>query len=215
MTSADLTLVHFSVSLYRGPALSGPVGWLVELLLPLDSAGEADALGVALTKSEHVGPATERSVPAAGASGRPPRSNQRARLEARESEIRSSRGRRTTNQFSRACGITQSRQVCLFPLELGKSLPNPEETTGIRQGTNPQSRSQQSCSSSQAATKLGSDRHSLIRGPRGRKLGRARTSTPLCGLASHLMPRFSSRPLPYNTSAGLLTPRPPRFSTCV
>jgi len=42
--SSRSALAHFSASLYRGPSLSGPVGWLVEQLLPLGHPGLSHSL---------------------------------------------------------------------------------------------------------------------------------------------------------------------------
>ena len=135
MTSTNSALIHFSDSLYRGPSLSGPVGWLVAHLLPLGHPGECCPLRVWLAKREHVSPAMQRSVPAAGASGPPPRSSQGARLEARGSEMPSTSERRTTNQSSLACGITQSSAVGACPP--AKRMPGPLRSCQPTNGQNP------------------------------------------------------------------------------
>jgi hypothetical protein len=80
MTSTNSALIHFSDSLERGPALPGPVGWLVVQLLPVDFPAKRSLRLATPSKREHVGPAPRGSRPAAGAAGQPARTRHSVRL---------------------------------------------------------------------------------------------------------------------------------------
>ena len=72
--------VSSNSSLERGPALPGPVAWLVVRQLPLASPARRSCYHIILSTREHVGPAPRESRPTAGAAGQPARTRHSVRL---------------------------------------------------------------------------------------------------------------------------------------